>query len=156
VLRGPWVNRGCFDRQGDGGIDDGGVFEGPAGGTIRDGDYDVFLADGSLSSGSCQASASSGTTRRTIRVFGGGTYIEWAGTNRPTTGSDTNFWYDTTVRASGHTLTFVSYDCGDVYTITSYGYTASADEFTYFSYSDNADGAGYLQFVVRYRRTCWR
>ena len=65
-------------------------------------------------------------------------------------------WYDTTMRATGHTLTFVSYDCGDNFQVVSYGYTASGDDFTSFAYSDNADGAGYLQTVVRYRRTCWR
>ncbi len=158
VLKGPWVDRGCFDRQGDGGVLDGGVFEGPAGGVIRDGDYDVVSADSSLSTGTCAGGGfGGGMTRRSIRVFGGGTYIEWAATNRGIAGSaETNLWYDTTMRVSGHTLTFVSYDCGDTFVVVSYGYTATADSFTYFAYSDNADGAGYLQTVVRYRRTCWR
>ncbi len=156
VLTGPTVVRGCFDRQGDGGVLDGGMFEGPAGGAIRDGDYDVISADSSLSMGTCASSTSSGTTQRSIRVFGGGTYIEWGAVNHGTSGADTNLWYDTTMRVSGHTLTFVSYDCGDTFVLISYGYTATDDSFTYFAYSDNADGAGYLQTVVRYRRTCWR
>ena len=156
VFSGPWINRGCFDRQGDGGVVDGGIIEGPAGGTIRNGDYDVVSADASLSIGQCPSDYSSGTTRRRLRVFGGGTYIEWAATNRSGSTADAGLWYDTTMRATGHTLTFVSFDCGDNFQVVSYGYTASGDDFTYFAYSDNADGAGYLQTVVRYRRTCWR
>ncbi len=108
MLNGPWINRGCFDRQGAGGVVDGGIIEGPAGGAIRDGDYDVVSADASLSTGQCPADYSSGTTRRSLRVFGGGTYFEWAATNRSASGADTNLWYDTTMRATGHTLTFVS------------------------------------------------
>ncbi len=154
VLNGPWINRGCFDRQGDGGVIDGGMIEGPAGGAIRDGDYDAVNSDTSLSTGQCPPDYSSGTTRRRLRVFGGGTYIEWAAANQG--GSSAELWYDTTMRATGHTLTFVSFTCGDNFPVVSYGYTASGDEFTYFAYSDNADGAGFLQTVVRYRRTCWR
>ena len=123
---------------------------------IRDGDYDVVGADTSLSNGQCPPNYSSGTTRRHLRVFGGGTYIQWAAANRGGSSVDTSLWYDTTMRAAGHTLTFVSYDCGDNFQIVSYGYTASDADFTYFAYSGNADGAGYLQTVVRYRRTCWR
>jgi hypothetical protein len=156
VLNGAWINRGCFDRQGDGGVADGGIIEGPAGGVIRDGDYDLVSADASLSTGQCPANYSSGTTRRRVRVFGGGTYIQWAATNRSESGVDTSLWYNTTVRAAGHTLTFVAFDCGDNFPVVSYGYTASSDAFAYFAYSDNADGAGYLQTIVRYRRTCWR
>jgi hypothetical protein len=150
------VNRGCFDRQGDGGVVDGGVFGGPAGGAIQDGDYDVVNADSSLSTGQCTPKYSSGMTRRSVRVFGGGTYIQWAATNSSMSGADTSLWYNTTMRAAGHTLTFVSYDCGESFQVMSYGYTATGDEFTYFAYSDNADGVGYLQTVVRYRRTCRR
>ena len=158
VLRGTWIDRGCFDRQGEGGVRDRGMFDGPAGGVIRDGDYDAIIADNSLTTGTCAGGGSGGgMTRRTIRVFGGGTYFEWAAANRNTNGSaDTSLWYDTTMRAAGHTLTFVSYDCGDNIQIVSYGYTATDDSFTYFAYANNADGAGILQTVVRYRRTCWR
>jgi len=157
VLTGPWINRGCFDRQGDGGVLDGGFVEGPAGGTIRDGDYEVVSADGSLSVGQCPADYKIGTTRRGLRVFGGGTYIEWGAVNRNTANDvDTNIWYDTTMRAAGHTLTFVSYDCGDTFVLKSYGYTARDDDFTYFAYAGNADGVGDLQTIVRYRRTCQR
>jgi hypothetical protein len=156
VLDGPWINRGCFDRMGDGGVADGGSFDGPAGGAIRDGDYDLVSADTSLSGGPCPADYSGGMTRRRIRVFGGGTYIEWAYTNRDSSGTDTSVWYDTTVQAAGQTLTFVSFDCGESFGVTSYGYTASGDLFTYFGYSGSAAGAGDLQSVVRYRRTCWR
>jgi hypothetical protein len=156
VSTGPLVNRGCFDRQGDGGIADGGIIQGPAGGTIRDGDYEVVSADTSLTTGTCPPNYSSGMTRRTIRIFGGGTYFEWAASNRGGGNADVDLWYDTTMRAAGHTLTFVAFDCGDNQQIASYGYTATADEFTYFAYANNADGAGVLQFIVRYRRTCWR
>ena len=58
--------------------------------------------------------------------------------------------------AAGHTVTFASFDCGTVFTVASYGYTASVDAFAYFAYSGMSDGAGFLQTVVRYRRTCWR
>src|SRR6185436_20672199 len=158
VLNGPWIGRGCFDRQGDGGVLDGGLFDGPAGGVIRDGDYDVISADGSLTTGTCAGGGSAGgETRRRIRVFGGGTYFEWAASNRATNGATHDgFWYDTTMRAAGHTLTFVAFDCGESFGVTSYGYTATADEFTYFAYANNAADAGILQTVVRYRRTCWR
>ena len=158
VLSGAWVSRGCFDRQGDGGVLDGGLFDGPAGGVIRDGDYDVISADGSLTTGTCAGGGSAGgETRRRIRVFGGGTYFEWAASNRATNGATADgLWYDTTMRAAGHTLTFVAFDCGESFGVTSYGYTATADEFTYFAYANNAADAGILQTVVRYRRTCWR
>jgi hypothetical protein len=152
VLDGAWINRGCYDRQGDGGVADGGI----SGGAIRDGDYDLVSADAVLSGEPCPPGYSSGMTRRRIRVFGGGTYIEWAYTNRDTSGTDTNASYDTTVQAAGHTLTFASFDCGSSFGVTSYGYTASGDDFTYFAYTGSADGAGDLQTVVRYRRTCWR
>jgi len=153
-LNGAWVDRGCFDLQGSGGVADGGIIAGPAGGTIRDGDYEVVSALGALTNTMCPPGYSSGMTRRAIRVFGGGTYFEWAVINRG--GATADLWWNTTVRAAGHTLTFVSYDCGDPFLTTSYGYTATADEFTYFGYAGNADGSGDLQFVTRYRRTCWR
>jgi hypothetical protein len=156
VLDGPSIIRGCLERRGDGGVADGGVFDGPTGGAIRDGDYDLVGADGALSSGSCPADYSGGTTRRRMRVFDGGTYIEWAYINTDSAGTDTGLSYDTTVQAAGHTLTFVSFDCSSSFGVTSYGYTAGGDDFTYFAYYDGADGAGDLQTVVRYRRTCRR
>ena len=53
-------------------------------------------------------------------------------------------------------LQVASFDCGESFGVTSYSYTASGDLFTYFAYSGGAAGAGDLQSVVRYRRTCWR
>jgi hypothetical protein len=156
LLGPPTIYRGCFEGRGGGGGAAGGVGAPPAAGTIRDGDYSLVSVLDSLSTGMCPPGYSSGTTRRALRVFGGGTYFEWAASNRSGTPSDADVWYDTTMRAAGHTLTFVSYDCGDNFGITSYGYTATADELTYFGYSNSADGAGDLQAVVRYRRICWR
>jgi hypothetical protein len=156
VLDEPAINRGCFDRLGAGGVADGGTFDGPTGGAIHDGDYDLVSADTSLSSGTCPADYSGGTTRRRIRVFGGGTYIEWAYANSGGSGGDAGLSYDTTVQAAGHTLTFASFDCSSSFGVSSYGYTASSGDFTYFAYSGGADGSGDLQTVVRYRRTCWR
>jgi hypothetical protein len=156
MLGPPSIDLGCFDRQGDGAVADGGLIEAPVGGMIRNGDYQVVSVLGSLATGMCLPGYSSGTTRRALRVFEGGTYFEWAASNRSGLPSDADLWYDTTMRAAGHTLTFVSYDCGDNLRTTSYGYTATTDELTLFAYSNSADGAGDLQTVVRYRRTCWR
>jgi hypothetical protein len=154
LATGPGVNRGCFDPQGSGGLVDGGVVAGPAGGTIRDGDYDLLSADTALTGQACPPNYSSGTTQRRLRVFGGGTYFEWAASNSG--GSNTSFWYDTTMSAAGHTLTFASFDCGSSFNVASYGYTASGDDFTYFAYAGMADGTGALQTIVHYRRSCWR
>jgi len=135
----------------------------PSGASARvptecDGSTHTGIRVNRLTTGTCAGGGSGGgETRRMIRVFGGGTYFEWAASNRATNGATHDgFWYDTTMRAAGHTLTFVAFECGESFGITSYGYTASVDEFTYFAYANNADGAGILQTVVRYRRTCWR
>jgi hypothetical protein len=144
----------CVERSDGGGVLDGGAIAGPAGGTIRDGDYELvrYLRGAT----GCAGATIGETTRRAIRVFGGGTYFEWAATNRDANGTETDYWYDTTLTASGHTLTFSSWDCGASFGVKSYGYSASGDEFVYFAYFGDADGSGELQNAGTYRRTCWR
>jgi hypothetical protein len=127
---------------------DGGGIETPVGGQILDGDYE-FVGWFDNSAG--------GPSRRELRVFGGGTYIEWAATiaGAGSGGTDLVIKYDTTASATGHTLTFLSYNCGNQIGDGSYGYSASGDELTFF---DNAETLppGPLVAVDTYRRTCTR
>ena len=127
---------------------DGGTIETAAGGTILDGDYDFVRWQ----------DVPGRSAVRKIRVFGGGTYIEWADSNVPAGGPGpdggfVNVWVDTTAQASGQTLTF-SYTCGTPL-VASYGYTARGDDLIFFDYSSAAQG-GTVFSVDTYRRTCTR
>jgi hypothetical protein len=155
VLGGAWVPQECFIAVAGGGTQDGGPVPSPAGGLLLDGDYDLFRWQRVLFSGQCDPNSTTSTTRRTFRVFNGATYIQWAGTNRTAAMMDTDYWYDSTTRTSGHTLSFVSFDCA-VIPVLSYGYTADGDEFTYFAYTGGEDGSGNLETIATYRRTCRR
>ena len=71
-------------------------------------------------------------------------------------GSDTDYWYDTTMSVSGHTLALVSFNCGTPFDQKSYGFTASGEDLSYFAFSGGLDGTGELLTIVSYRRTCRR
>ncbi|HLK90036.1 MAG TPA: hypothetical protein VKZ18_09080 [Polyangia bacterium] len=128
-------------------LGDGGTIETPVGGQILDGDYEfVGWLDNSLE----------GPSRRELRVFGGGTYIEWAASISGTGpgGSEVVIRYDTTVSTAGHTLTFVSYDCGNDVANGNFAYSASGDQLVFFDSDPNPPGT--LFAVDTYRRTCTR
>jgi hypothetical protein len=121
----------------------------PAGGTVLDGDYDMI---------SWQTVSGGASTRRRIRVFSSGTYIEWA-VRQPDATSDGGVLseaYDTTMSYGGHTATFVSTSCGGGLAIHSYGYTAAGDDLTFFDYQGEFDGSGTLLAVDGYHRSCTR
>ncbi|HEX3902520.1 MAG TPA: hypothetical protein VH853_06700 [Polyangia bacterium] len=148
-LDAPSVTSGALDTVDGGALEDGGAIEAPAGGTILDGDYDLthWLDE------------AGDTSIRTIRVFGGGTYIEWAESHVFDSGlldaGYVNIWYDTTVQSSGQTLNLVSYDCGGDVLITSYGFTARGDDLILFAY--NLSGTSQALYSVdTYHRTCTR
>jgi hypothetical protein len=134
--------------QADAGAQVSGGVELPVGGQILDGDYEfaTWLDD-----------SAGGPSRREIRVFGGGTYIEWAATiaGAGTGGADATVKYDTTASVAGHTITFLAYTCGNEIGIPSFGYTASGDELTFY---DNAEAlqVGAVVSVDTYGRTCTR
>jgi hypothetical protein len=63
--------------------------------------------------------------------------------------------YDTTASATGHTLTFLSYNCGKQLLDESYGYSASGEQLTFYNNAEAPD-PGTLIAVDTYRRTCTR
>jgi hypothetical protein len=128
-------------------VSDAGAPEGPAGGTLLDGDYDLVRFRSNVF-------ASSEHSRRTLRVFDGGTYAEWLVENGdPTTdGGADNFRYDTGLQVSGNTLE-VRHACGAVTPTSTYGFTANGDELTLFYYR-NATGP--LDSIYTFQRTCAR
>src|SRR4051812_35632264 len=67
---GAWVLPEVFTWGDAGAVSDGGVPGAPTGGVVLDGDYDLVRV--------LYPNASTHTTRRTFRVFDGGTYIERA------------------------------------------------------------------------------
>lgn len=127
--------------------EDGGTLETAVGGPLLDGDYDFVR---------WQAQPGNSSIRK-IRVFGGGTYVEWVVANARQGGADAGFasmWYDTTAATAGSTLS-LSFVCGNVL-VTSYGYTASGDDLVLFDYGAAGPTSGTLFSVDTYRRTCTR
>ena len=149
ALDAPPVTSQALDAVDGGALADGGAIEAPAGGTILDGDYDLTH----------WLDQAGDTSIRTIRVFGGGTYIEWAESHVFDSGlldaGYVNIWYDTTVQSSGQTLNLVSYDCGGDVLITSYGFTVRGDDLILFAYNTSATSQS-LYSVDTYHRTCTR
>ena len=130
----------------DGGIVlDGGAIVTPAGGTIQDGDYDMIR---------WQVLLGTGLTYRTIRVFDGGTYIEWAYHQMDAIldGGFENVKFDTTVATEGDKL-FYTYPCGGDIGIRDFGYTAAGNDLVLF---DGGGDYGSIDSVDTYRRTCAR
>jgi hypothetical protein len=128
---------------GDGGVIlDGGAFEMPAGGAIVDGDYDLVRLQTNVA----------GATRRTIRVFQNGGFIEWVGALNATApdGGAIEFLYDTHGHTAGSTLFIDQILCEPVGN-ESYGYTATGDELVLFANTSSG-----IIGVDTYRRTCNR
>ncbi|HEY4187217.1 MAG TPA: hypothetical protein VGP07_19225 [Polyangia bacterium] len=124
---------------------DGGAFETPMGGTIADGDFDLVRWQDDIT----------GSTRRTIRVFGGGTYIEWAGVDLAyfADGGELDFRYDTTEHVNGSSLVADSTDCTDGPAGDDFTFTATGEELILFN---TIGGTGSVSAVDTYRRTCAR
>jgi hypothetical protein len=122
---------------------DAGTVEMPVGGTILDGDYDMVRWQ----------DVSPGSTRRTMRVFGGGSYIEWAAIDLGSApdGGDVEFRYDTTQHVMDTSLLVDSVDCTDGAFPDNFGFTASGDEVAFFNSTQ-----GSVFAVDTYRRTCTR
>lgn len=123
---------------------DGGAIEMPMGGTILDGDYDLV-----------RWQDVSGATRRTMRVFSGGTYFEWAGADfgfSPDGGGEIDFRYDTTEHVNGTSLVVDQLNCTDGTNADDFGFTASGDTVVFF----NSAGTSTVFAVDTYRRTCTR
>jgi hypothetical protein len=130
----------------DGGLVlDGGATLTPAGGTIQNGDYDLIV---------WQNIGGGGLTYRTLRVFGGGTYIEWAFHQMDTTydGGFRNLKFNTTAAIAGDTMTY-TYPCGGDVGIHDFDYTASGNDLLLF---DTRGYNGSIDSADTYRRTCAR
>jgi hypothetical protein len=128
-------------------VEDGGVQVQPAGGAILDGDYDLVRWENG--DGGHQ-------TRRTIRVSGAGSYVEWDAAVMLGDAGFADRRYDTANSASGHTFSLLYFPCGSAFGVQSYGYTATGDELVFFDYSGLIDGNGDVTSVDTYRRTCTR
>jgi len=133
----------------DGGAveEDGGTLPPPTGGTVVDGDYQLVR----------YRSVVSGvpTTRRSIAIYSGGTYVEWASyeeAEATISGSEPVLLrLNTTMSASGSTWTVASVNCGSLGT-TQYLYTANGTELDLY----DTDASGVLQNIYTYQRTCSR
>jgi hypothetical protein len=105
---------------------------------LVDGDYDLV-----------GVAWANGSTRRTIRLFASGTFIEWA-IDDGTPGTDAgleHFRIDSPVTATGHTLQVTSSSC--IGTLSdSFGYTATGDQLQLFNFEASA--------LFTYQRTCVR
>jgi hypothetical protein len=144
---GAWCDGEAFTSD-DGGVvdDDGGAIEGPAGGALTDGDYDLIRY---------RTSPGGDRTRRTLRVLNCATLIEWAIDYDDGSTGLTTIRADTTVNPSGNVLNIVAVTCvsaNSTFNTTSYGYTASGDELVLFY----TNAAGTLANVYTYQRTCTR
>jgi hypothetical protein len=145
---GPWVIPEVFTGIGGdaGAATDGGVLQGPMGGVVHDGDYDlvrIFFP-----------AATTNPTRRTLRIFGNASYAERAVLIQDPTvdGGMSNFWYDTTEAPLG--ISFGSQEvCGPV--AANEAYTADGDTLTLFVYRSNVQDLPPIGIDV-YRRTCTR
>jgi hypothetical protein len=134
----------------DGGVAlDGGASEEPSGGSMPDGDYDLIRYR--------IIGTPSGRTRRSVRIFEGGTFIEWLIDNENSNGDAgvtvTDFRIDTRQQPSGPDPFMLTITCGgDVISPQfSYSYTATGDELVLFNYF-----GGRLVNIYTYRRTCAR
>jgi len=142
---GAWVVPEVFTWGDAGAVSDGGVPVAPTGGVVLDGDYDLVRV--------LYPNASTHATRRTFRVFDGGTYIERAVLLQDplADGGITNYWYDTTEAPSG--ISFGSKSvCGDLPATDAY--TADGDSLTLFVYANSLQEAPIG--IDIYRRTCRR
>jgi hypothetical protein len=148
VAAGPLVTSVPVNDNFQGGVvEDGGLQVKPAGGAILDGDYDLVRWENRTSGAQ---------TRRTIRVFGGGSYVEW---DAAVMNGDAGFIddrYDTRNIVSGHTFAIASVFCSVGFAVQSYGYTVTGDDLVFFDYTGLVDGNGDVSSVDTYQRTCTR
>jgi hypothetical protein len=143
---GAWVTPDVFP-WGDGGVPaDGGSGQLAQGGIIFDGDYDLI--------GLGLPTATAHRTRRTLRVFEGGAYIERGVLieNPNADGGLNEYWYNTVEAPSGANFNSRSV-CGGV--AATDAYTADGDLLTLFVYLDSTSDPSPIG-IDRYRRTCAR
>ena len=147
-LTGPLCKPERFEVLDGGAVEaDGGTLAPPTGGTIIDGDYQLVR----------YRSVVSGvpTTRRSIAIYSGATYVEWAAYEQAeATIADSQavlLRLNTTMTASGSVWTVAGVNCGSLGT-TRYLYTASGTELDLY----DADPSGALQNIYTYQRTCSR
>jgi hypothetical protein len=143
---GAWITPEVYP-WGDAGVPaDAGAGARPQGGVVLDGDYDLIRL---------QVPGSGGhRTRRTIRVFDGGTFIERGVlTENPSAdGGVTGYWYNTTEAPSG--TDFNSQEaCGAVQSVDAY--TVDGDLLTLFVYLHTTSEPSPFG-IDSYRRTCTR
>jgi hypothetical protein len=149
VLTAPTLMPEPFLNGPDGGVSvDGGPEEGPAGGTILDGDYRlVRFQNNGLAS-----------TQRQLRVFGGGTYIEWAvHQSAPTSAVEAGvveLRFDTTGTNANGALT-LTLTCGGV-SLPNFFYTAAGNALVLFDVGQNNIGRAAVLSVDSFERTCAR
>ena len=135
----------------DGGVAlDGGAMEEPSGGLMLDGDYDLVRYRHNALSG--------GRTRRSLRFFDSGTFIEWlVGVETPNADGGVTadqVGIDTRQQPSAPTPFTVTITCGNPELLgpdISFSYTATGDDLVLFTYS-----LGRLASVYTYRRACAR
>jgi hypothetical protein len=124
---------------------DGGAPELPAGGTLVDGDYQLVRYRSNVASGH--------SSKRTIGIFDGATYVEWAAYEKGGSafGGDQILRLNTTMSAADHVWKVAAVNCGSL-AATGYGYTASGTELELYDF----DASGRVQNVYTYQRTCSR
>jgi hypothetical protein len=124
---------------------DGGPPELPAGGTLVDGDYQLVRYRSNVASGH--------SSKRTIGIYDGATYVEWAAFEKGGSafGGDQILRLNTTMSATGSVWKVAAVNCGSL-AATGYGYTASGTELELYDF----DASGRVQNVYTYQRTCSR
>lgn len=135
----------------DGGVElDGGASEEPSGGSMVDGDYDLVRYR--------IIGIANGRTRRSLRIFGGGTFIEWLVDNESSNGDAgvtiSEFRFDSQqpfAVSPPFNLTIVCNNPSVITSDFSYSYTANGDDLVLFNYY-----TGRLVNIYTYRRTCAR
>jgi hypothetical protein len=133
------VQRGI---QGDGGIYlPGGDLFVPTGGTLIDGDYDLVQYYGSVYNQ---------PTRRTLRLFNSGTYIEWSidNDNLPTDGGVTHYRFNTAQTPTGATLGDLKSTCIPNASGSEFGYSANGDQLVIIDFD--------AEDLFVYQRRCTR
>jgi hypothetical protein len=128
-----------------GGSVDGAVVEAAAGGTLIDGDYQLVRYVSNVAGGHA--------TQRTIGIYQGATYVEWASAEKGGSafGGDQILRLNTTMSAAGTTWKVVAVNCGSL-RAAGYGYTATGTELVLY----DVDSSGAAQNVYTYQRTCSR
>jgi hypothetical protein len=127
---------------------DGGAPETPAGGTILDGDYTLVRY---------RSTGAASPLRRTIRLFDGGTFIEWLNATGAPTGDGgagaTVNRFNTSQQPSHAAPFMLTLTCADgaISTPSRYDYTATGNELVLFVYLESG-----ATLVNTYRRNCAR